>query len=70
MRELAIIALSGAFGGSVAAALVTPRLFRRYPVSSQRVEHRKGMVMVYDERDCYLGCMGRKTWEQLLRESA
>lgn len=30
--------------------------------------HREGIVMVYDESGCYLGCMGRSAWDDLLAE--
>lgn len=35
----------------------------------ERVTGREGMVAVYDSWGRYLGCMGKETWDDLLRDS-
>lgn len=35
----------------------------------ERATSREGMVTVYDEWGRYLGCMGKQTWEDLLRDA-
>lgn len=35
----------------------------------ERAEGREGMVTVYDDLGRYLGCMGRETWDGMIRDA-